>query len=443
MRLTVVVPAGAIAPPSSDYERLDAGADLSEARGEWVLWLEPGDELVPDAASVVERVTATTQRDVVLAGWITASADRQEWRTMSPSATATTGVRLVRRTALPAARSATSGAAEVTSEALVVRYAGAAATPPAASPRGHVHGVLVTYGRPESLARIVAQLAGEGISTLTVVDNAPSAESKAAALSSSDALPTTYLPMPENTGPAGGIAAGMTHVLEHAPPEDWVVTLDDDRLTGTPGAIGRLRDLGEWLAARGAPVGALGLVGARFDRRRGRLLRPSDGELAGPLTVDYVAGNQLPTIRVAAIREVGPFDRRLFFGFDDLDFCLRLRAHGYRVYADGRETMLARIRFGRSGTDVGAPPRRVNPWRRYYAVRNHIVVMMRYVSRPRAVVLTFAQLFGRPVTDVRNRRGDSGALALAGLRGSVDAWTGRLGRRFEPPAGGEPAPTPH
>jgi hypothetical protein len=232
----------------------------------------------------------------------------------------------------------------------------------------------------------------------------------------------------------------MQHVLEGAGVDDWVVTLDDDRLTGTPGAIGRLRDLGEWLRARGAPVGAVGLVGSRFDRRRGRLLRPTDAELVGPLTVDYVAGNQLPTIRVAAIREIGTFDPKLFFGFDDLDFCLRLRKHGYRVYTDGRETMLARLAFGRQGDDVGAPPRRVNPWRRYYAVRNHIVVMMRYVSQPRALALTIAQLVGRPVSDLRNRREGTRALVVAGVRGSVDAWAGRLGRRFEPPAGGEPPP---
>jgi hypothetical protein len=305
---------------------------------------------------------------------------------------------------------------------------------------GRIHGVVVSYDRADRLRAVCAALRPEGLASLTVVDNAPGADSRDAALSIHAELPTTYIPMPENRGPAGAIAAGMTHLLETAAANDWIVLVDDDRLTGTPGAIRRLRDYGEWLGARGAPVGAVGLVGARFDRRRGRLLRPDDRELVGPLTIDYVAGGQLPTIRVGAVREVGTFDPELFFGFDDLDFCLRLRRYGYRVYTDGRETMLARLAFGRTGTDIGAPPRRVSPWRRYYAVRNHVVVMMRYVSRPRALALTVVQLAGRPVSDLRNRREGAGALAVAAWRGSGDAWTGRLGRRFEPPAGGEAPP---
>jgi hypothetical protein len=238
--------------------------------------------------------------------------------------------------------------------------------------------------------------------------------------------------MPENTGPAGGNAAGMASVLERAADEDWILILDDDRLTG-PGETARtLRDFGEFLTARGARVGAVGQVGARFDRRRGRLVRLSDDDLAGPVRVDYVAGNQMPTLRVAAAREIGVFDPTLFFGFDDLDYCERLRRHGYGVYVYGPAGLAARRRFGRLGADVGPPPRRENAWRRYYAVRNHIVIMRRYTSVRRAVSVTVAQLFARPVLDIVRRKGDARMFA-ATMRGCVDAWTGRLGRTVEPP----------
>jgi glycosyltransferase involved in cell wall biosynthesis len=299
-------------------------------------------------------------------------------------------------------------------------------------PCGAIHGVLVTYNRPDSLARMVEEISHIGLSSLTVVDNAPSPASETAAGVAGDRLRTVYIRMPENTGPAGGNAAGMASVLESAADQDWILILDDDRLTGPGDTARNLRDFGEFLTARGARVGAVGQVGAHFDRRRGRLTRLSDDELAGPVRVDYVAGNQMPTLRVGAAREIGVFDPTLFFGFDDLDYCERLRRHGYGVYVYGPAGLAARRRFGRLGADVGPPPRRENPWRRYYAVRNHIVIMRRYTSTRRAMSVTVGQLLGRPVLDLVRRKGDV-RMFVATMRGCVDAWTGRLGRTMEPP----------
>jgi hypothetical protein len=297
---------------------------------------------------------------------------------------------------------------------------------------GAIHGVLVTYNRPESLARMVAELSQIGLSSLTVVDNAPSDTSEAASRRASALLPTAYVPMPENSGPAGGNAAGMARVLEAAAPEDWILILDDDRLTGPGDTARTLRDFGEFLLNRGAPVGAVGQVGARFDRRRGRLVRLSDDELAGPVRVDYIAGGQMLMLRVAAAREVGVFDPSLFFGFDDLDYCERLRNHGFSVYVYGPAGLEARRRFGRLGAAVGRAPRRESAWRRYYSVRNHIVIMRRYTSTLRALWATAAHLFVRPLLDVIRGNADGGVL-LATVRGCFDAWTGRLGRTMEPP----------
>jgi hypothetical protein len=227
----------------------------------------------------------------------------------------------------------------------------------------------------------------------------------------------------------------MASVLESAADDDWILILDDDRLTGPGDTARTLRDFGEFLEARGARVGAVGQVGAHFDRRRGRLVRLPDDELAGPVRVDYVAGGQMLTLRVAAAREIGVFDPALFFGFDDLDYCERLRRRGYGVYVYGPAGLEARRRFGRLGADVGRAPRRENAWRRYYSVRNHIVIMRRYTSTPRALSVTAAQLLARPVLDLFRRNADMGVFS-ATIRGCVDAWTGRLGRTMEPPQSG-------
>jgi GT2 family glycosyltransferase len=282
---------------------------------------------------------------------------------------------------------------------------------------------------------MIAELAQTVLATLTVVDNAPSDASRAAAHSRADVLPTTYIAMNENTGPAGGLAAGMTRVLETAADNDWVITLDDDRLTGSIETPGELRDFGVWLTQKGAPVGAVGQVGSRFDRGHGRLNRLHDDELAGPVSVDYVAGGQLLMLRVAAMRSTGVFDPELFFGFDDLDYCLRLARNGYGIYVYGPAAIEARRRFGRLG-EVGSAPRRLSVWRRYYAVRNHIVIMRRHVSTPRAIGVTLVLVAGRPVADLARGSGfETIAVARAGTQGAVDAWRGRLGRTVDPPPG--------
>jgi GT2 family glycosyltransferase len=312
--------------------------------------------------------------------------------------------------------------------------AAAAAAPASHGTKGAIHAVCVTFERPTSLAAIVAALPCTDIASLTVADNAPTDASRSAASPPSSAISTTYLPMAANLGPAGGLAAAMTHVLTAAADDDWIVVLNDDGVPGSRESFRELRDFGEWLRERGTPVGAVGLVGARFDRRSGRLVRPADTELTGPVTVDYVAGGQLLMVRAGAARTITGFDPALFFGFEELDYCLQLQQAGFGIYVDGPAQLSERRKYGRLGESVDRAPRPTNPWRRYYSVRNHIVVMRRYSSRLRAAIVTGAELFVRPFVDLTQRRASPIALAIAGTRGCLDAWAGRLGRRMEPHA---------
>ena len=105
-------------------------------------------------------------------------------------------------------------------------------------PTGALHGVLVTFGRPDSLATILEDLAHAGLDSLTVVDNAPSSASARIVADAAARFDVTYVPMTENTGPAGGIAEGMTRVLAVANDDDWIVTLDDGVFALRPGTAG-------------------------------------------------------------------------------------------------------------------------------------------------------------------------------------------------------------
>lgn len=178
----------------------------------------------------------------------------------------------------------------------------------------------------------------------------------------------------------------------------------------------------------------VGKTGARFDLRRGRAIRLRDDELSGVVPVDYVAGGQLPLIRVGALREVGVFDERFFFGFDDLDFSLRLRDNGYRAFVEGSIAHWARALAGRLEADGGARRNTsaAAPWRRYYSLRN-LVYLLR-VRGHRAAALRVSVTDGilkTLVISVRQPR-IAGAHLRFTAKAITDGWSGRLGRRVAP-----------
>ena len=321
-----------------------------------------------------------------------------------------------------------------------------AATPPstggAHADGPALHGVLVTYQRPDDLAAMFQVLAAQQrtLDTLVVVDNDPDGSARAAVTVLADAarrdggLQVSYVPTGANLGPAGGIAEGMRHVLDHASDHDWLVPLDDDDPPRTPTLLAELMRFATRLREEGPRVGGVGLVGTRFDARHARGVRIPDDQLAGAVSVDWFGSGNLPLYSVAAIRDVGVFDERLFFGFDDLEFGLRLGAAGYTMFAHGDLWHAEREAHGRLGD--GTPPERglSEPgWRRYYSLRNLLVILRERGDRAGQARLV-ARSLAKPLYNVpRGPRLAARHLALNG-RAILDAYRGRMGLTV-PPAG--------
>jgi hypothetical protein len=154
--------------------------------------------------------------------------------------------------------------------------------------------------------------------------------------------------------------------------------------------------------------------------------------------IDAIGGDRLPCYSVRAVRAVGPFRADLFFGFEELEFGLRLRRAGWSLAADG--PALRHDREQRRAVATPPVPRRsLDPvsWRRYYSLRNLIVILRDHGHASTAARVALVVGFGKPIANlVRQPR-----LALAHLRLNAracrDGWTGRLGRRVEPPSGPE------
>jgi glycosyltransferase involved in cell wall biosynthesis len=298
-------------------------------------------------------------------------------------------------------------------------------------------GILITFRRREALTvtldRLLAQ--DRALDRLIVVDNDSSAETRAAVEGSWTPRPLDYIAAPQNLGPAGGIELGMRRVLEVAADDDWVVLLDDDDPPMSDEALGELERFAHATRGRDPMTAGVGLVGARFDWRRGRPVRLGDAELLGEVvSVDYIGGGQLPSYLVGAVRRVGPFRGDLFFGFDDLEFGLRLGAAGYRLYADGHRWRERRARLGRLGMS-GRPSIALDQdvqWRRYYGLRNAIAILRLHDRSWTALRVTLLVGLGKPAANLVRTPKRAVRHLRVNWQACRDGWRGTLGRTVGP-----------
>lgn len=289
-----------------------------------------------------------------------------------------------------------------------------------------IHAVAVTYRRPEQIVDTLGLFANQTRppDTQVVIDNDADDDVRRIV---EGHLGVPYVPLADNAGPAGAIAVGMQEVLLRAADCDWILLIDDDDPPPFDTALERLAEIAFDLPS---DVAGVGLAGSRYDRRTGVLSRLRDDELTRITDVDYLGGNQLPLYRVAAIRDVGGFLPELFFGFEELEFGLRLRDRGYRVVIERELTLAVRDRYGRLGLGRRAPAdRSAQSWRTYYSSRNQLLIARRYGRWPARALVTARTLAGGFRGAVRSR---SIHVVTPRVRGLLDGWRGRTGKTVVP-----------
>jgi GT2 family glycosyltransferase len=290
---------------------------------------------------------------------------------------------------------------------------------PAREPR--IHGVLVTFERPDELRASLDALGRQTrqLDTLVVVDNSAGRESEAVVATADVAGRLDYVAAGSNLGPAGGIALGMEHHLQHADDLDWLCLLDDDDPLSDPGVLSERVELARSVSER---IAALGGRGGVLDRRTGRLRPCEPGGAA-----DYLASGYCPLYRVRAIRSVGVFAPELFFGFDDLEFGMRLTAAGWGLTVAPR-TDAQRAPEGSSPAWVVGPLE----WRRYYSLRN-LVHLLRVNGCTRAAVQVSAiNGIAKPLANLPLHPRLAWSHLDLNARAIRDGWKGQLGLTVRP-----------
>lgn len=300
--------------------------------------------------------------------------------------------------------------------------------------------VTVAFNARQVLPRQIAALSRQTypVSEIIVVDNA-STDGTADFLAR-EFPRVTVLRMPENLGASGALAQGLSYAALQKK-HDWVWMFDDDSLPAD-NALELLVQNASTLrrtdpeVAIVAPLCVHGETGVCYTPlfwRNGYVNPPSE-QLNQRLWFADLVINAGTLVHQAVIKKIGLPRADFFMDFFDFEYCLRARAHDYKIAIVTEAKLLHEVGYTRQVRLPGYVNRWMDhaPWREYYISRN-----MTYVAwwlypgwRTKRFVLRHLLRHAGGVILFGNKK-------LACLRkmtqGFGDGVRARLGVRFLPP----------
>jgi rhamnosyltransferase len=294
---------------------------------------------------------------------------------------------------------------------------------------------VATAFHPDERLTAVVEAALKSCTRVVVVDNTPG-DGPFLADSLRDRDGVTVLRDGKNRGLAGALNTGVDTLLadgadgadgtDGAGQPDLLLFLDQDSVLGEDLVLGLAQHLTDPTVGIAAP--------AAWDEQQGRYYEPGTENGPDVAERDVVITSGM-LVRREVLTEVGRFRTEFFVDHVDNDFCLRVRAAGYRVLRDKRQK-LAHSLGQRNQHKVGGmalASSRHPTWRLYWIARNGTILIREHRkdapvwSRNTAAYLVW--WFGLR-TAIEAPRGPR---ALAMLRGFRDGFRGRTSRRYLPP----------
>lgn len=267
--------------------------------------------------------------------------------------------------------------------------------------------VVVTYNRRALLMRCLSSLVGQTgtYGRILIVDNA-STDGTLQLLQSEGWLARPdvgLLALSENTGGAGGFAAGLKHAIDSG--AEWVWMMDDDA-EPHPDALQQLMSVA---TDPGHVYGSLAVSGDETSWLT-TVVEPPLGEIERPDDVPVSAVVQsLPFLGFLIHRDlvarIGLPDAGYFIAADDVEYCVRAQKAGAQIKIAGKsqiehpKSRPYKVNvLGRQLTCLALPP-----WKRYYDTRNRLLIARKYYgwrlltqTIPGSFVRLFAALLKEP-----------------------------------------------
>lgn len=232
-------------------------------------------------------------------------------------------------------------------------------------------GFIITYNRPEILKDTISKIFAQTYppEVLWIIDNSDSLVTDHLVASLQDSR-IKYFRMGFNAGPAGAAAKGLEICCIEG--LDWIYWGDDNDPPFRKDCFERLlsfRDVNPF-------VGVLGTMGQFFDRKKGVIKRIQTRilEKKETIEVDYVAGGKCMLISGSVARDGICPNPDLFFGFEELDFCLKVSRRGYCIIVDCNLFLEERRNHNRLEFERPKYQKKKNLRREYYSLRNLLYI---------------------------------------------------------------------
>lgn len=239
-------------------------------------------------------------------------------------------------------------------------------------------GFIITYQRSEIIADTLQKLFDQTFppEKLWVIDNSEDFFT-GQIIKELDNSKVIYFRVGNNVGPAGAASIGLKLVADAG--YQWIYWGDDNDPPPYPDTFARLFLLVQ--SNEDLKIGQVGVVGQRFDPYLGKTVRLRDKELeeSSFVTVDTISGNQSKIINSAVIREGIMPSPELFFGFEELDFDLKMGRGTYLSLVDSTMFMELRKKYQRVQFErpVYTKKSSTSISREYYSIRNMLIILKR------------------------------------------------------------------
>lgn len=244
--------------------------------------------------------------------------------------------------------------------------------------------VVVTYNRADLLVGMLAGLAAQtrAPDAVIVIDNA-STDHTPDVLAAATAPGLQVIRTDENLGGAGGFHLGVRTAYEQGHDRIWLM---DDDVVPAPDCLATLVAIDEpaLMAVREDLDGHLVEKAAtRFDLDNPLAIRPK----TGMVETEYGDRARMPArvelenvafegfmVRRDVVERVGLPDPSYFIFYDDVDYALRVRRAGFRIWAVRDAVLVRQLGFDQQHDLSG--------WKGFYMYRNLFVVHLRYGANP-------------------------------------------------------------
>ena len=240
--------------------------------------------------------------------------------------------------------------------------------------------VVVTYNRAELLDNLLRGLAAleRPADAVIVVDNA-STDRTAEVLAASRLPGLQAIRSEENLGGAGGFRLGVRTAYRQGYDRIWLM---DDDVVPAPDCLTVLLDQDEdcLMSVRESTDGSLiELAATSFDLRNPLAIKPKTASVVSTypdragmpprVALENVAFEGF-MVRRRVIEAVGLPDPSYFIFYDDVDYALRARRAGFRIWAVRDAVLVRQLDFSQQHD--------LSSWKGFYMYRNLFAVHFRY-----------------------------------------------------------------